>query len=195
MLYSISVSVCVVAYGWYALHTGDSWYLSGWKLVCLYWIQCNELICAVLYLDCDLLWILQNRRSVAVWLLGVGMWYWKHRVSGYVLGGRRLVVWRVPQSRRWCSLWESWDHYLLRSCRIHSGTLWFHISPPIWIVESVWVVCCMCWCLVLCWDAVIAILLYWVAIDINVRRNVNMLGVAGMGQSGSRRVEGTYLPL
>jgi hypothetical protein len=67
--------------------------------------------------------------SLAVWLLGVGMWYWKHRVSGYVLGGRRLVVWRVPQSRRWCSLWESWDHYLLRSCRIHSGTLWFHRSP------------------------------------------------------------------
>ena len=133
-------------------------------------------------------------RSVAVWLLGVGMWYWKHRVSGYVLGGRRLVVWRAPQSRRWCFLWESWDHYLLRSCRIHSGTLWFHISP-LWIVESVWVVCCMCWCLVLCLDAVIAVLLYWVAIDINFRRNVNMLGVAGMGKIGSSRVEGTYLPL
>ena len=129
MLYLISVSVCEVAYGWYALHTGDSWYLSGWKLVCLYWIQCIALMCAVVYLEYGLLWILQNRRSVAVWWLGVRIWYWKHRVSGDVLGGRRLVVWRVPQSRRWCFLWESWDQYLLRSCRIHSGTLWFHRTP------------------------------------------------------------------
>ena len=29
--------------------------------MCLYWIQCNELMCAVLYLECYLLWILQIR--------------------------------------------------------------------------------------------------------------------------------------
>ena len=28
-----------------------------------------------------------------------------------------------------------------------------------------------------------------------IRRNVNMLGVAGMGKIGSSRVEGAYLPL
>ena len=38
-------------------------------------------------------------------------------------------------------------------------------------------------------DAVIAILLYGVAIEISIRRNVNMLGVAGMGNrvEASRR--------
>jgi hypothetical protein len=104
--------------------------VSEWMKACVFvldTVYCIDVCCSVL--EYGLLWILQNRRSVAVWWLGVRIWYWKHRVSGYVLGGRRLVVWQVPQSRRWCSLWESWDHYLLRSCRIHSGTLWFHISP------------------------------------------------------------------